>query len=353
MASRDLTDHFRRLIRATGPISLAQYMAEANAHYYSARDPLGAGGDFITAPEISQMFGEMIGSWLADLRARAGASDAVYVELGPGRGTLARDALGVLAKAGDLPDVHFVEGSPALRAAQGELLANASFHQEVTSLPTDRPLLVVANEFFDALPLRQLVKTAQGWRERMVGLDGERLVPVAGDRPMDAAVPSSCAELADGEIIETCPAATAIMREIAERIARQGGAMLAVDYGHLSARTGSTFQAVARHASVDPFVAPGTADLTAHVDFAAIAEAAREAGCRIDGMAGQGAFLMALGIGHRAAALARANPAEGESILAALKRLTAPDAMGHLFKVLAHGAPGWPVAAGFANAEMG
>lgn len=351
MAERDLSDHFRRLIRATGPIPLGQYMAEANAHYYAGRDPLGANGDFVTAPEISQMFGEMIGSWLADLRTRAAADGAAYVELGPGRGTLARDALKVLAMAGPLPDVHMVEASPALREKQSDLLRLARFHDDVTSLPEDRPLLVVANEFFDALPTRQLVRTARGWRERMVGLNGDRLAPVAGDKPMDAAVPASFGESVEGTIVETCPAASAIMREIGARIAVQGGAMLVIDYGHLAPQTGSTFQAVARHERADPFAAPGTADLTAHVDFAALAAAARSSGLRVDGMTEQGAFLMMLGMGHRAASLAKANPDSADAVFAALKRLTAPKAMGRLFKVLGLGAPCWPAGAGFATAE--
>nr|WP_082835996.1 SAM-dependent methyltransferase [Croceicoccus bisphenolivorans] len=332
-------------------------MAEANAHYYSARDPLGAKGDFITAPEISQMFGEMIGGWLADLRARAGgnagAQDAAYVELGPGRGTLARDALRVLAMAGGAAQVHLVEGSPALRAEQARLLPDARFHDDIASLPDDRPLLVVANEFFDALPVRQLVRTASGWRERMVGLEDDRLVPVSGDRPMDAAVPQRLADAAEGAILETCPAASAIMRELASRVARQGGAILAIDYGYAELAHGSTFQAVARHERADPFAAPGTADLTAHVDFGALADAARGSGLRVDGITAQGAFLMALGMGYRAAALARANPQGAEDVFAALQRLTAPDAMGSLFKVIAAVHPAWPESAGFAVAETG
>ncbi|RVQ67118.1 class I SAM-dependent methyltransferase [Croceicoccus ponticola] len=334
-------------------------MAEANAHYYSARDPLGAAGDFVTAPEISQMFGEMIGGWLADLRGRArsaggaGARDAIYVELGPGRGTLARDSLRVLERAGHRPDVHLVEGSPALRKEQARFLPDATFHDDISTLPEDRPLLVVANEFFDALPLRQMVRTANGWRERMVGIEADRLVPVVGDRPMDAAVPAHLVQVADGAILETCPAASAIMHAVSERVATQGGAILAIDYGFADLRHGSTFQAVARHERADPFVAPGTADLTAHVDFGALIQAAARAGLRTQGPAGQGEFLMALGIGHRAAALARANPAQAEAILAALRRLVAPEEMGTLFRVICARAPAWPESAGFAVAETG
>lgn len=355
-ARADLTEHFRRLIGHLGPIPLAQFMAEANAHYYSARDPLGADGDFVTAPEISQMFGEMIGGWLADLAIRAGALDAVYVELGPGRGTLACDALRVMARAGIVPDVHLVEGSPALRSVQAAVLPQASFHDDIVDLPADRPLLVVANEFFDALPVRQLVLTAQGWRERMVGLAhdaaaGDTLVPVAGARPMDAAVPAALAQGAEGAILETCPAASAIMGELSARVARQGGAILAIDYGYAELAHGSTFQAVARHRRADPFEAPGTADLTAHVDFGALAQAATASGLRVEGIAGQGAFLMALGMGQRAASLARANPAEADAVFAAIRRLTAPDAMGSLFKAMAAVHPTWPESAGFAAAE--
>lgn len=349
--SGDLADHFRRLIRNFGPIPLGQYMAEANAHYYASRDPLGAAGDFTTAPEIHQMFGEMIGVWLADLRARSGATGAAYVELGPGRGTLARDALRVLARAGGLPEVHLVEASPALRARQADAVPQAAFHDDIDSLPSDRPLLVVANEFFDALPLRQLVRTARGWRERMVGLANERLVPVAGDRPMDAAVPPALSDAAEGAILETNPAATAIMRTLAQRIAAQGGAILAIDYGYERLAHGSTFQALARHAKVEPFAAPGSADLTAHVDFGALAAAATGAGLRVDGIATQGAFLLALGMGHRAAALAAHNPGASASIEAALARLTAPDAMGTLFRAMAAVHPAWPSSAGFAVAE--
>ena len=164
------------------------------------------------------------------------------------------------------------------------MLAGAQFHDDVSTLPDDRPLLVVANEFFDALPIRQLVRTESGWREMTVAFAGDRFVPAPGDKPMDAAVPAHLRDKAEGTVVETCPAASAIMRELSERVARQGGAILAIDYGHLAPRTGSTFQAVARHERADPFEAPGTADLTAHVDFTALAEAARDGGLAVTGM---------------------------------------------------------------------
>lgn len=347
-----LTDRFARTIAHLGPIPLAQYMAEANAHYYAHRDPLGVAGDFITAPEISQMFGEMLGGWLADIALRAGAANGCYVELGAGRGTLARDALRVMKGAGLTPPVHLVEGSPVLRKAQGELLAGYApkFHDSVDSLPEDRPLLILANEFFDALPVRQLIRTSEGWREMVVGMAGGQFVPVPGDRPMDAAVPDARRDAPEHTIIEVCPAASAIMHELAGRIAKQGGAMLAVDYGHLQSFTGSSLQAVRAHRKTDPFTDPGEADLTAHVDFAALAQVAQMAGCRIDGMETQGEFLLALGIAHRAAALARANADAAKPVGEALDRLVSPQRMGALFKVLALAAHDWPQGAGFAPA---
>jgi NADH dehydrogenase [ubiquinone] 1 alpha subcomplex assembly factor 7 len=345
-----VADRFARLIAATGPISVAQFMAESNARYYDSRDPLGSAGDFVTAPEVSQMFGELIGLWLADLWDRAGRPGPVhYVEYGPGRGTLARDALGAAARFGLKPQVHFVEASSALRAAQADLFPDARFHRDGASLPEDGALLIVANEFLDALPVRQLVRTAAGWRERMVGLQGDRLVPVAGDRPMDAAVPPDLATAHNGAIIETCPAAAAVVGEIARRLAVQGGAALVIDYGRLHAAHGSSLQAVRAHQQVDPFAAPGEADLTAHVDFSQLPPVAEQSGARWLGTVEQGAFLSALGLAARTEALCRAAPYRAEGLRAAAHRLAAPGAMGRLFKVMGLAAPGWPDGAGFPN----
>jgi len=345
-----LAARFRRLIAQSGPIGLGQYMGEANARYYASRDPLGAGGDFITAPEISQMFGELLGLWLADMWVRAGRPEPVlYVELGPGRGTLARDALRAMAQAGLRPEVHFVEGSDALRHAQNRAVPEARQHHDLSTVPEGAPILLVANEFFDALPVRQLVRTPDGWRERMVASEGERFVCVAGNLPMDAAIPEGRREAEVGTILETCPAAAAVMREVAARLVGQGGAALIADYGHASPRTGSTLQAVRAHRKVDPFVNPGEADLTAHVDFAALAEVARAGGARWLGTQPQGAFLRALGIEARAEALARAAPGKAQELRQAVERLTAPEQMGDLFKVAGLAAPGWPQGAGFAG----
>ena len=319
-------------------------MGESNAHYYASRDPLGTGGDFTTAPEISQMFGELVGLWLADIWSRAGSPPApLYCELGPGRGTLAKDALRSMARFGLEPQVHLVEGSPPLRALQAQAVPGARFHDDLTGVPEDRPLLLVANEFFDALPVRQLVRIEDGWRERMVGLNqDERFIFVAGDQPMESAVPEHLRASDPGTIIETCPGASAVMGEIARRLAAQGGAALVIDYGHLAPRTGSTLQAIARHRKVDPLADPGTADLTAHVDFAALADGARVDGVKPLGSATQGAWLSALGIDARAAALAKAAPGRAAEIEAARNRLVSPDAMGDLFKVIAFAQADWP-----------
>ena len=356
-----LTDIFPRLIANTGPISLQYFMGEANARYYASRDPLGApapgrdkGGDFVTAPEISQMFGELIGLWLTDMWIRAGRNAPVhYVELGPGRGTLARDALAAARQHGLEPSVHLVETSPTLKALQlaavggGAGDQQAQWHHDLASVPRSGPILVVANEFLDALPIRQLVKTPEGWRERMVGLEDGRLVPVAGRQPFDAAVPETQRDAPDGAILETCPAAATVVSEVAGRLAEQGGAALFIDYGYVRPQFGSTFQAVRAHRQVDPFATPGEADLTAHVDFGTLAKVAQSRGAQCCGIATQGAWLQALGIDLRAQALSRAAPDQAQAIEAARARLTEPGEMGALFKVMGLAAPTWPAAVGF------
>lgn len=317
-------------------------MAEASAHYYATRDPLGAAGDFTTAPEISQMFGELIGLWLADLWQRAGAPDAAcYVELGPGRGTLAADALRAMRSAGLTPPVHFVETSPALREAQRSRVPDAVWHDDVSTLPEEVPLVIVANEFFDALPIRQLVATEEGWHELLVSREEGRFVRKAGPR-----IPAPLAPAEPGTIVETSPASAAVARELARRLTRQGGAALIVDYGHERSGTGDTLQAVEKHGYSDPWTNPGERDLTAHVDFQALARAAAEV--RVSGPITQGEWLREMGIAVRAALLAKAAPDRRQEIEAAMERLTAPDQMGELFKAMALTAPEWPEPAGFA-----
>lgn len=343
-----LGERFRRLIRNTGPVSLAHFMGESNAVYYGGKDPLGGGGDFITAPEISQMFGELIGLWLADMWIKAGRDEPVhYVELGPGRGTLASDALRSARRYGLEPRVHFVETSPALKDIQLAAVPGAIWHGDLSTVPMEDPILLVANEFLDALPVRQLVRTANGWRERMVGLDGDAFAFVAGGQAMDAAVPVEWRDAPEGTILETCPAAAAILFEVAGRLAEQGGCALFIDYGHDQMRAGSTLQAVREHRKVDPFAAPGEADLTAHVDFATLARIALSRDVRHLGTVTQGDWLRALGIETRAENLAAKAPHYKPEIDAALHRLIDDDQMGRLFKVMGLAAERWPGGAGF------
>lgn len=346
--NQDLGAIFRRLIRNTGPISLSQFMGESNARYYDSRDPLGSGGDFVTAPEISQMFGELIGLWLADIWVAAGRPDYVqYVEMGPGRGTLAKDALRTAGRYGLNPQVNFVESSTELRKVQEEAVPSARWHHDLSTLPMDVPLVFVANEFLDALPVRQLVQTEAGWRERMIGLEGERFVFVAGGQPMDAAVPVQLRDAEPGTILETNPGAAATLYEVTGRLAEQGGAALFIDYGYAQLQPGSTMQAVRQHKKVNPLAEPGTADLTALVDFDTLARIARSRGIRVLGTAEQGAWLRALGIDARAQALAAKAPHYAAEIEAARARLVEPDQMGSLFKVMGLAAPDWPGGAGF------
>jgi SAM-dependent MidA family methyltransferase len=346
MTNASLADRLARAITLAGPISLAQFMATANAHYYATRDPLGAGGDFTTAPEISQMFGELIGLWCADLWDRAGQPDIAWVELGPGRGTLAADALRAMAKAGLTPPVHFVETSPVLRAAQADRVPAATWHDTIETLPTDRPLVIVANELFDALPIRQLVKGAGGWFERLVACQDTLFLPIAGKQIPDAVVPEDLRDAVPGSVIETSPASVAILRSIAQHIVQQGGALLVIDYGYDGPALGDTLQAVRGHAFANPFEAPGEQDLTAHVDFGTLAAAALVERAKVAGPIGQGAFLTALGIDARAAALSAAAPERAEQVAIDAARLTQD--MGELFQILAVTAPGWPDPAGFA-----
>lgn len=330
-----------------GPIPLSQFMGAANAHYYATRDPLGARGDFTTAPEVSQMFGELIGLWMADLWQRAGEPPVRYVELGPGRGTLAVDALRAMAKAGLAPPVDLIETSPTLRAAQAERVAHAEFHLDLVGLPDDAPLIFVANEFFDALPIRQLIATGEGWRERLVACQDMLFLPIQGDRSFDMIIPRDFRDAAPGSILETSPAGVAVLRQLAKRLNDQGGAALIVDYGYMGPAIGDTLQAVKGHAYANPFDMPGEADLTAHVDFATLAEAARAEGLVVHGPVTQGAFLMRLGIAERTASLSLAAPDRAGQLAIDRDRLTDPEQMGELFKVIALTAPGWPVPAGF------
>jgi NADH dehydrogenase [ubiquinone] 1 alpha subcomplex assembly factor 7 len=335
-------------IEASGPVSVAEYMRVANTAYYGRADPLGAAGDFITAPEISQMFGEMVGIWLSDLWLRHRPAACYYVELGPGRGTLAADALRTMKRLGWEPSVHFVENSPALRAKQSQAVPDATFHDNLETLPTDAPLFVVANEFFDALPIRQIVSTQGGWRERVVVQDGvSGFAAMPGACMTDDLIPEQFRTAAMGSIYELCPEASSIMHQLSARLAQQGGVMLIIDYGYTQPALGDTLQAVQSHTYADPFTNPGQHDLTAHIDFFELSNCAKNCGLLVDGPSDQGAWLSALGIDQRAQILAAANPSRAADIASARNRLVAPDAMGALFKILAAYAPDWPQPEGF------
>jgi NADH dehydrogenase [ubiquinone] 1 alpha subcomplex assembly factor 7 len=257
------------------------------------------------------------------------------------------------------PKVHLVEGSTILRGVQQAALAatvpatvpataaEITFHDDLSSVPLDAPMLLVANEFLDALPIRQLVRSAHGWRERMVGLAGEKFVFVAGDQPMDAAVPADWRGASQGTLIETCPGAAAVMTEVVTRLAGQGGAALMIDYGHTELRGGSTLQAVRAHKKVDPLAMPGEADLTAHVDFETLARIARSHDVRRLGPVPQGRWLTQLGIDMRAEALAKMAPQYAAQLQQDKHRLVADDQMGLLFKVMGLAGPAWPGGTGF------
>jgi NADH dehydrogenase [ubiquinone] 1 alpha subcomplex assembly factor 7 len=317
----------RDRIRAEGPISVESFMEACNAHYYATRDPLGAAGDFTTAPEVNQMFGEMIGAALADVWKCAGSpADAIYAELGPGRGTLAADALRVLRSAEFAGEVHFVETSPVLREVQRSAVAEARWHDTIEDLPA-RPLLLVANEFLDALPVTQ-------------SIDGiERRVQIAaGGLAFDR----------DGEIVESSPVREAAVSAVATCLTAKGGVAIIIDYGHERSSPGDTLQAVRGHRFAPVLDRAGEQDLTAHVDFEVVTRAARRAGAAVTAVVPQGEWLIRLGIEARAQALSRANPERAMDVEAALQRLTGADGMGRLFKVLAIHSPEWPAPAAFA-----
>ncbi|MDO9640270.1 MAG: SAM-dependent methyltransferase [Pseudotabrizicola sp.] len=340
-------------IAATGPVTLAEYMAECLLHpehgYYTTRTPFGAAGDFTTAPEISQMFGELLGLCLAQIWLDQGAPGTfTLAELGPGRGTLMAD---VLRATRAVPGFHtgaqvlLVEASPALRREQRARLApyQISHTDSIDALP-DQPLFLLANEFFDALPIRQFQFDGTHWRERLVGLqDGQLSFGLSDPLPLPFTAPAFQNPI-PGRVVEVCPAAQPIAQTIGQRIATQGGAALIVDYGGWRS-AGDTFQAMRAHGFADPLAEPGQADLTAHVDFEALAAHA----ALPHALSEQGPFLSRLGIDARAARLARSLTGEGlQSHVAAHRRLTHPQEMGSVFKVLGLYPPGSPPPPGFA-----
>ena len=326
-------------IRETGPITLADYMAECLLHptlgYYTTRDPFGAKGDFTTAPEISQMFGELIGLCLAQSWLDQGApAPFTLAELGPGRGTMMADALRATRA---VPGFHqamrvtLLEASPNLRARQCQTIpAELTYIDHTADLP-QAPLYLIANEFFDALPIRQFQRSGPGWRERLVGIQADALTLGLSDPTPIPALSHRMTDTTDGDIVEFCPLVPAIIAPIAQRLTHHGGAALIIDYGGWNSR-GDTFQAMKSSTYTDPFADPGQADLTAHVDFAALAAASTTPHRYLT----QGAFLTQLGLQSRAARLAENLTCPAlQSHLVATHRLTAAAEMGTLFKVLA------------------
>ena len=346
----NLGDQIDAQIRASGPMSIATYMGLALGHprqgYYAAGRPIGASGDFITAPEISQMFGELIGFFFVNLWQQMGQPRSfTLLELGPGRGTLMADALRAAGKAEGFENalhLQLFESNALLKHEQETRLARyAPYWASDIDAVSEDPLFVIANEFFDALPIKQFVKAADGWHERLVGLaDGRRAFGLSPTPIPASAAPKEVADAKPGEVLELSPAAVGTMQRLARKVARQGGAILAIDYGYATTQTGETLQAVKAHTFADPLDGPGETDLSAHVNFAALGEAARAAGLEVPALVTQGEFLLHLGLGERAKALARANPAEAANIALAVERLTAPSQMGVLFKVLCAHSPG-------------
>jgi len=350
-------------IRENGPISVEQFfLIAASGHpqsYYAQQEPFGPEGDFVTAPEISQVYGECIGAWCVDTWERMGAPASFrLVELGPGNGTLMWD---ILRTARIRPaflagvEVELVEASPRLRAQQMARLAGMhriKWHASADMLEHGLPAIIVCNEFFDALPARQFVKLNGCWRERMVGLDGNDRLVFALDEEADFSrlVPAEIAGAANGSMYEISAAAMRVAGLLGEVLRASSGAMLAIDYGHEGPATGDTLQALKSHAPCPVLAAPGSADITFHVDFDALARCLRAAGASVWPVREQGAFLLDMGAGARTEILSRrASPAQAQALGNALARLTLPEAMGTLFKVLCASFPPSLVPAGFSQ----
>jgi SAM-dependent MidA family methyltransferase len=321
---------------------LDAFMARANAVYYAERDPYA---DFTTSPEITQVFGEVLGLWAAvTWEAMRRPDPVLLVECGPGRGTLMADALraigGVAAPFRAALQVHLVETSPRLRAQQAARVPDAVWHDALADVPPG-PLILLANEFLDALPIRQFVRRGAGWAERFVG-GGALAEQPAAPPDLDAA------HAEEGTVMEVCEPAHAIAGHVARRVTRDGGAALFLDYGPSVSAPGDSLQALREGRPASPFGKPGTADLTAHVDFAALARTAQSAGAAVHGPVPQGMFLTRLGLFQRTGRLARTQPPQrAAALVQAAQRLAEPDRMGRLFKAMAVCHPALPCPAGF------
>ena len=349
------------MIAADGPMPVDRYMALALGHdrhgYYMGRDPFGRAGDFITAPEVSQMFGELIGIWCAaGWQMMDAPAEWNLIELGPGRGTLLADlvrACSVMPGLRDGMKVHLVEMSPALKTMQSETLKRAGieaiWHDRLEDVP-DGQSLIIANEFFDALPVSQLQKQAGQWHERVVGLaaDGKLTFGLASERVAPALVPSWAATAADGDIAEFSPVRDAVAREIGRRITKDMGAALVIDYGHMRSAAGDTLQAIRKHQFAEVLAQPGEADITSHVDFEALKDAVTADGAKAYGPVMQGDFLIKMGLKEREEMLrARADARQRIRLSKGAQRLVSGNQMGQLFKVLAVTHPDMPKPAPF------
>jgi len=355
-----LAELLRRRIARGGPISLAEYMALALGHpehgYYQHGDPFGMEGDFVTAPEISQVFGELLGGWCAALWEAMGQPQTLrLIEAGPGRGTLMQDVLRAAShKSGfrEALQLHLIETSPGLRDRQKRALQafRPRFHAHLDDVP-EGPSLLLANEFFDSLPIRQFARTTDGWRERLVTFSETPpafCFTLAAARTPSQQIPAGLRDAPIGSIAEISLPGLSLAHAIAERVCRHGGAALILDYGSPVTKAGETFQSVRGHRFHDPFAQPGEADLTAHVDFAALAEAARAGGAHVPPPVPQGVFLDRLGIKARTDQLAqKAAPTEAAALHAACRRLIDPEEMGTLFQVLAIAQPDLVALPGF------
>jgi NADH dehydrogenase [ubiquinone] 1 alpha subcomplex assembly factor 7 len=355
-----LAARIAQTIAAEGPLSVAQFMTMAALDpqhgYYTTRDPVGAGGDFVTAPEISQVFGELVGLWCVQAWLDQGRPPhARLVELGPGTGSLMDDALRAAKLAPEFRqavDVVMVDANPALVARQKERLADVgvsiAWRVQFDESLSDRPLFLIANEFFDALAIRQFVKASRGWCENMVTVDADMNLALAlSPDPLPLHVPAERGDAPDGAVYETSPASTALAEELGRAIATHGGAALIVDYGYSGMGFGDTLQAVGKHRFKDVLATPGEIDLSAHVDFDALACAAERGGAASYGPVAQGELLAGLGILDRMMALRRQNPGGQAEIATAVDRLINPAQMGTLFKALAILPKGAPKPPGF------
>ncbi len=352
-----LRDRLLGLIAQNGPMSVAQYMAAAlydpQGGYYARRAMLGADGDFITAPEVSQMFGELVGLWCAQGWMDIGSpAPFQLVELGPGAGAMIADAwraTNIVPGFHNAARISLVEVSPPLRERQATMIASATWVSRLDEV-AEGPTIIVGNEFLDCLPIRQFVRTAEGWRERLVGM-GDAGVLQFGLSPDafadDAMIAPALRDAPEGSVAEIAPALPTFIAQLAARVHKHGGRALFIDYGTPTTTAGDSLQAVRGHRKVDPLDDPGGADLTAHVDFATLAALARGAGLDVAGPVAQGAWLKALGIDARAEKLSRAQPDKAEIIARQHARLTAHDGMGELFQAICLSSPGLPAPAGF------